>query len=165
MTVSPDELRIAMRAWATGVTVVGVQHEGILHGMTVSSFTSVSLDPPLVLVSLEMGTRTHQLVEKTGAFGVTVLGATQQEVSNCFANPNTDLGNRFVGREVFSLATGAPFIKGGLAFFDCKVLQTLPAGNHVILIAEVVATKITPTEGAEIDPLIYFNRRYRQAQI
>lgn len=164
MPVSPEELRTTMRAWATGVTIVGVQHEGILHGMTVSSFTSVSLNPPLVLVSLEIGTRTQQLVQKAGNFGVTVLSAAQQEVSNCFANPNTDLGDRFAGREVFYLTTGAPFLHGGVAFFDCRVVNVLPAGNHEILIAEVLATKVNSSAGGDPDPLIYFNRRYRQIQ-
>lgn len=167
MSVSPENLRSTMRAWATGVTIVAAQHEGILHGMTVSSFTSVSLVPPLVLVSLEMGTRTHKLVEKAGIFGVTILDVAQQEVSNCFANPNTDLGDRFAGREVFTLETGAPFIVGGIAFFDCRVVNKLPAGNHVILIAEVVATKIRGVEEStggpvEGEPLIYFNRRYHR---
>ena len=73
MPVPSDELRVAMRAWATGVTVVAAQYENILHGMTVSSFTSASLKPPLVLVSLEIGTRTHQFVEKAGTFGITIL--------------------------------------------------------------------------------------------
>ncbi len=162
MSVSSEKLRVSMRAWATGVTVVGVQHDQILHGMTVSSFTSVSLEPPLVLVSLEIGTRTHQFVEKAGVFGVTVLSATQQEVSNCFANPNTDLGDRFAGREVFQLETGAPFIAGGLAFFDCQVVNVFPAGNHSVFVAEVVATKINDEQNVMHDPLIYFNRNYRE---
>jgi flavin reductase (DIM6/NTAB) family NADH-FMN oxidoreductase RutF len=151
-----------MRAWATGVTIVAAQHEHILHGMTVSSFTSVSLQPPLVLVSLEIGTRTHKLVEKAGTFGVTILTAHQQEVSNCFANPHTDLGDRFAGREVFTLETGAPFITGSLAFFDCRVVSIYPAGNHSVFVGEVVATKTSVEEGGTRDPLIYFNRNYRE---
>ena len=158
MPVLSDELRIAMRAWATGVTIVAAQNENILHGMTVSSFTSVSLEPPLVVVSLEIGTRTHHLVEKAGAFGVTILAASQQEVSNCFSNPNTDLGDRFAGREAFTLKTGAPFIAGGLAFFDCRVAGIYPAGNHSVFVGEVVAVK--SEEGA--GPLLYFNRGYRE---
>ncbi|HNB52681.1 MAG TPA: flavin reductase family protein [Anaerolineales bacterium] len=160
MTVSSEELRIAMRAWATGVTIVGVQHEGVMHGMTVSSYTSVSLDPPLVLVSLEMGTRTYSLLEKSGVFGVTILEEKQQEVSNCFANPSTELGDRFAGREVFQLETGAPFVAGGIAFFDCRVTKLVPAGNHILVIAEVVAAKSNGPGGLEGTPLIYFNRRY-----
>ncbi len=161
MSVSAEELRLTMRTWATGVTVVGVRFNHILHGMTVSSFTSLSLEPPLVLVSLEIGTRTHQFVEKTGTFGVSILAAHQEEVSNCFANPSTDLGDRFSGREVFYLETGAPFVTGGLAFFDCRVVSVYPAGNHVVYVAEVVATQINPVFEAVQEPLLYFNRNYR----
>lgn len=160
MSVSSEELRLAMRTWATGVTIVGVAHEGVLHGMTVSSFTSVSLEPPLVLVSLEMGTRTYQMVQQAGTFGVTILADNQQEVSNCFANPHTELGDRFAGREVVYMETGAPFIAGGVAFFDCRVVNELPAGTHALLVAEVVAVKCNMTE--EVEPLIYFNRGYRE---
>ena len=162
MPVQPDDLRIAMRAWATGVTIVAAQHENILHGMTVSSFTSVSLTPPLVLISLEIGTRTQQFVEKAGRFGVTILNAGQQEVSNCFANPNTDLGDRFAGRDFFTLETGSPFLAGGLAFFDCRVVGTYLAGTHKVFIGEVVAVKNGEKDDAEKAPLIYFNRGYRE---
>lgn len=165
MPVQPEELRVAMRAWATGVTVVAAQADGILHGMTVSSFTSLSLKPPLVLVSLETDTRTYNLVARAGCFGVTVLAAHQQEVSACFANPNTDLGDRFAGREYFALESGAPFITGGLAFFDCRVLNTYAAGNHSVIIAEVLAVKWEGKDGPEGEPLVYFNRGYRKVVV
>ncbi|NJN44556.1 MAG: flavin reductase [Anaerolineae bacterium] len=161
MLVQPDDLRIAMRAWATGVTIVAAQYEDILHGMTVSSFTSVSLEPPLVLISLETGTRTQTLMEKTGVFGVTILCEGQQEVSDVFSNPQTDLGDRFTGLETFTLETGAPFIEGGLAFFDCKVVSTYPAGTHKVYIGEVVGVKINGSGDVTGDPLLYFNRGYR----
>jgi len=164
MPVSSDELRIAMRAWATGVTIVGAQHEGVLHGMTVSSFTSLSLEPPLVLVSLEIGTRTHKLLEKAVTFGVTIVSASQREVSNCFANPNAELGDRLAGRDVFYLKTGAPFVAGGLAHFDCQIINVFPAGTHSVLIAEVVATRIIGQEDSNMEPLLYFNRHYRELQ-
>ena len=109
-----------------------------------------------------MGTRTQQLVEKARAFGVTILNAHQQEVSNCFANPNTDLGDRFAGRDFFTLETGSPFLAGGLAFFDCQVVDTYLAGTHKVFIGKVVAVKSGEGEDAEKQPLIYFNRGYRE---
>ncbi|HLF87679.1 MAG TPA: flavin reductase family protein [Anaerolineales bacterium] len=159
MPVQAEDLRTAMRSWATGVTIVAAQYENVLHGMTVSSFTSVSLEPPLVLVSLEIGTRTQKLVEQTKSFGVTILSAEQQEVSNCFANPNTELGDRFEGREFFTLETGSPFIREGLAFFDCRVIAVYPAGNHAIIVGEVISVK---SVGESDKPLLYFNRNYRE---
>ena len=157
MTVSPDELRYAMRRWTTGVTIVTAQHDGIRHGMTVSTFTSLSLEPPYVMVSLERSTRTHDLVIQSGAFGVTILADNQQPISDSFANSKTELGFRFEGVETFSLMTGAPFIRGGLAFFDCRTIHALDAGTHSVFVGEVVSVK----EGGHEPPLVYFYQRYR----
>lgn len=157
MTISPDQLRFAMRRWATGVTIVSAAHEDIVHGMTVSSFTSLSLEPPLVMVSLERTTRTHDIVDAAGAFGVTVLAENQQEISNRFANVATELGGRFEGIDTFTLATGAPLIEGGLSFVDCRVIDRLDAGTHTVFVGEVVAVR----EGPLLPPLIYFNQAYR----
>ncbi len=156
--VDPDELRLAMRQWATGVTVVSVQNGTARHGMTVSSFTSVSLDPPLVLVSLERSARTCGLVEKAGCFGVTILSAAQRELSDRFAGRIADDQDRFDRVETFTLVSGAPMIAGGLASFDCQVVATYPAGTHIVFIAEVMAVRQTPGE----PPLMYYDRDYRE---
>lgn len=158
MTVSPNLLRYAMRRWPTGVTVVSAAYDHIRHGMTVSSFTSLSLDPSFVMVSLENRTRTFEVVTAAQAFGVTVLAEDQQEISDRFANDQTELGSRFEDLETFSLTTGAPFIKGGLAFFDCRVVTTLPAGTQTVFVGEVISLK----EGDDKLPLLYFNRGYRR---
>ncbi len=158
MTLPPNLLRIAMRRWPTGVTVVSAAHDHIRHGMTVSSFISLSLDPPYVMVSLENRTRTFELVTAAQVFGVTVLAEDQQDISDRFANAQTDLGSRFEDLETFSMTTGAPFIKGGLAFFDCRVVTTLPAGTQTVVVGEVVSVK----EGEDKTPLLYFNRGYRR---
>ena len=158
MPVPSDLLRHSMRRWASGVTVVTTAHEKIRHGMTVSSFTSLSLDPPYVMVSLENRTRTFEIVSSSGIFGVTILAEDQQEISDCFANTQTELGSRFDQLEVFTLTTGAPFILGGLAYFDCRVVTTLPAGMQTVFVGEVEAVK----EGEDKPPLLYFNRGYRR---
>jgi flavin reductase (DIM6/NTAB) family NADH-FMN oxidoreductase RutF len=158
MTVSATQLREAMRAWATGVTIVTAAHEGNYHGMTVSSFTSLSLEPPLVLVSLERNTRTHELVMQSGGFGVSVLGKNCQDLSNRFASPQTDSEFRFGGVETHTLGSGVPFISTGLAFFDNKVVATHDAGTHTVFIGEVLTAQTRATE----DPLLYFNQSYRE---
>jgi flavin reductase (DIM6/NTAB) family NADH-FMN oxidoreductase RutF len=158
MTASPNFLRHAMRRWPTGVAVVSAAHDQIRHGMTVSSFTSLSLDPPYVMVSLENRTRTFELVTAAQVFGVTVLAEDQQDISDRFANDQTELGSRFEDLETFSMTTGAPFIKGGLAFFDCRVVTTLPAGTQTVIVGVVVTVK----EGDDKTPLLYFNRGYRR---
>ena len=83
--IDSEEMRAAMRNWATGVTVVSTMFNGERHGMTVSSFTSVSIDPAMVLVSLQMEARTYKLVDSSGVFGVTILDNSQQEISDRFA--------------------------------------------------------------------------------
>ena len=157
MPVSPDELRCAMRQWATGVTVVTAQHDGQRHGMTANSFTSISLEPPLVLISLERVTRTHDLVSQACAFGVTILSQEQRDVSDIFAGRHTELTDRFAGLETFTLQSGAPFLAGGLAHFDCHVVATYEAGTHTVFIGEVMAVRYLSG-----DPLVYYNRGYRQ---
>ena len=82
MTVESDLLRQAMRFWATGVTIVTAAHAGIQHGMTVSSFTSISITPPQVLVSVAHNTRTHDLIKHSQHFGVTILDESQMEISD-----------------------------------------------------------------------------------
>jgi flavin reductase (DIM6/NTAB) family NADH-FMN oxidoreductase RutF len=159
MPVDPKALRLVMRTWATGVTVVATECDGVRHGMTVSSFTSVSLDPPLVLVSLERATQTHRLLEQSGYFSVTVLSEEQQAVSGRFAGRQPDGEERFAGLETFTLVSGAPFIGGGLAYFDCRVVSTYLAGTHTVFIGAVLAVQSGDQTGA---PLLYHDRDYRQ---
>ncbi len=161
MPADPEQLRAAMRKWATGVTVVSAQHNDVRHGMTVNSFTSVSLTPPLVMVSLERSTRTFNLVSQVKSFAITILSADQQDISDCFAGRCPDHVNRFEGLETFTLQTGAPFIRGGLAYFDCEVVSTYDAGTHCLFIGEVIAIQ----NGESEPPLLYYNRSYRRMQI
>jgi flavin reductase (DIM6/NTAB) family NADH-FMN oxidoreductase RutF len=156
--IDPEQLRQAMRLWATGVTVVTSKHEGTAHGMTVSSFTSVSLTPPQVLIALAQATRTHELVKNSRSFGVTVLGADQQEISDRFAGRQPDDENRLSGLDTFSLVSGAPLLKGGIAHFDCHVIATFTSGTHTIFIGEVVAAR----SNLQGKPLLYFDRKYQK---
>ncbi len=158
MTITPEELRIAMRNWASGICIVTAEHEGNRHGMTVSSFTSLSLDPALLSVSLYNTSRTHALVSAAGKFGVTILAADQEDVSNCFAGRIPDTEDRFADCEVAYLESKIPFIKGGLSFMECKVYQTIPMGTNTLFVGEIIATKAVE-EGT---PLLYFDRKYRQ---
>lgn len=164
MPVNPDDLRSAMRRWVTGVTVVTTQYNGVRHGMTVNSFTSISLDPPLILVSLEQTTRTHALVKTSGILGVTILSSHQQEISDCFAGRHTEHKDRFENLATHILSTGVPLISEGLAFFDCRVVSTFDAGTHTLFIAEVLAVAARDEALEARDPLVYYNRAYRGLQ-
>ena len=146
-----------MRAWTTGVAIVTAAHGGEQHGMTVSSFTSVSLDPPLVVISLSTGSHTHDLVRRAGAFGVTILAASQSDLAERFAGRHQVEKDRMEGLQTEAFITGAPFIKGGLAFLDCRVTQTIRAGMNTVFIGEVLAVR-----GDDHDtPLVYHDQGYR----
>ena len=156
--VDPEMMRLAMRNWATGVTIVSSIHNGTRHGMTVSSFTSVSIDPAMVLVSLQMNARTHRLVKDSGIFAVTILDGTQSAISDRFAGRHTERLDRYRGLETFTLVTGAPLLPGGLVYFDCQVCETYEIGQHTLFIGRVLAMQ----KGAGKQPLIYFDRNYHQ---
>lgn len=160
MPAQADDLRLAMRKWPSGVSVVTVHHLGVSHGMTVSSLVSVSLDPPAVLVSLERGTRTHDLIQSAGIFAVTILSADQRAISERFASSGTEADDRFAGLERHTLVTGAPLIAGGLAFLDCRVIAAHPSGLNTLFIGQVLAAQ----PGVDGQPLLYFDRQYRQLQ-
>ena len=156
----PAQLRDVLRFWTTGVAIVSSSHAGVQHGMTVNSFTSLSLEPPLVSISLEKVTRTHGLVAQAGRFGVSILSAAQRELSDRFAGRESESGDRFEGVEVFYLESGSPLLAQAIAFFDCRVSATHDAGTHTIFTSEVLAAGV-PEGGESKQPLVYFNRGYR----
>lgn len=152
--LDPEQLRQAMRAWTTGVAVVTAAYDGQRYGMTVNSFTSISLEPPLICVTMKRLTHTHELVEKSGEFALTILSSAQKELSDRFAGKNPDIKDRFEGMETETLLLNAPLIKGGLAYLNCRVRNAFPVGENTLFVAEVVAAK---GEG-EGEPLVYHNR-------
>ncbi len=147
-----------MRAWASGVTIVTASHTGEQHGMTVSSFTSIALEPPIIIVSLQTDSRTHRLVSQSNAFAVTILAHHQRELSDRFAGRIPDVENRLEGIETETLISGAPFIKGGLAYIDCQVSQAIPVGINTLFLANVVSARSNDGD----QPLVYFNTNFQQ---
>ena len=154
MTLDPEQLRRAMRAWTTGVAIATVSHEGQRYGMTVNSFTSVSLDPPLVSVTMKRLTHTHELVQKAGEFALTILSKNQANLSDRFAGKFPKMTDRFEGVETETLVLDAPLFKGGVAYFNCRVVNSTPVGENTLFLAEVIAAR---GEG-EGEPLVYRNR-------
>lgn len=155
-----EYLRHAMRQWTTGVTVVTTRIGDKRHGMTVNSFTSLSLEPPLVTVTLATGTRTQLMVEQSGLFGVTILNENQVEISDRFAGRIPDGADRFADLETFQLSSGVPFIQGGLAFLDCKVIFSYSMQSSKMYIGQVTALQ----PGKEGLPLVYHNRLYHRLE-
>ncbi len=157
MTIDSDRLRALMRQWASGVSLVTSRTDDRIHGMTVSSFTSLSLSPPLVLVSLERTTRTHGMVTDSGAFAVAILAADQQDLSDRFAGMAPDDIDRFRDISYTLTPNGCPIPDGCLAYLDCRVTAIHDVGTHTVFIGEVMSGE--PLR--EAPPLVYFNRGYR----
>lgn len=154
--VSPDLFRQILGNWATGVSIVATAgREGRPYGLTVSSFTSVSLNPPLILVCLDNRISGLQAFKDSGRFGVSVLSEGQGELSTLFAKKDTDRPPElyFEGR------TGVPLIKGALVTLECTTYAMHDAGDHQVLIGEMQEAEIgTAKEGK--GPLLYFRGRY-----
>lgn len=160
MSIDQTQLRKVMRRWTSGVTVVSTHYQGKDHGMTVSSFTSVSLDPPLVTISLMKDSRTLEMIKRSDSFAITILSSDQVKISKVFAGEVADSENRFEGIDTLKLVTGSPMVKGGLAFFDCKVSEVYDFTSNSLIIGGVIAAEI----GEESRPLLYFDQRYHQLQ-
>jgi flavin reductase (DIM6/NTAB) family NADH-FMN oxidoreductase RutF len=152
--VTPDEFRRACGRFATGVTIATVlDASGTPHGLTVSSFTSVSLEPPLVLICLGHAVTIIDSFRAASHFGINVLSAAQQDLSDRFARKGHD---RFNGIPWTPGETGVPLLPGVLAAIECAVEQRVTSGDHDILIGRMVRAQV-----AEGEPLLYFASRYR----
>lgn len=152
-------LRKAMGSYPTGVTVVTVaSDDGHMHGITVNSFSSVSLDPMLVLVCLSENSRGGGLIEQAEAFAVNVLSAGQRDVARWFADPNRPAGSMmFDGAPFEAGVTGCPVLFDATAFFECRLRQSHHAGDHLIVLGEVIALVHRP----ELEPLIFHDGTYK----
>jgi flavin reductase (DIM6/NTAB) family NADH-FMN oxidoreductase RutF len=150
--------RDAMSAFATGVTVVTTAVDGELYGITANSFTSVSLDPMLVLVCLKDSSRALELLTRSHAFSVNVLAAGQADLSRRFADRSRPTGvAAFDGVAISMGASGCPNIVDCAAVLDCRLYQLYPGGDHAIVVGEVVAYRAR----LELEPLVFHGGNYR----
>lgn len=157
MPISNDEFRAALSYFASGVTVVTtVDAAGKMYGITVSSFCSVSLEPPLVLICIEKTTASHHAFVESGIFVVNILGEDQKDVSERFATPYPD---KFAGIAFELNDLRIPILTGCLVKLECRLRNAYDGGDHSIFVGEV--------ENALIDhgpPLMYFRGDYRELE-
>jgi flavin reductase (DIM6/NTAB) family NADH-FMN oxidoreductase RutF len=158
MAVTQAEFRSALGSFATGVTVITVAYEGEVHGMTANAFSSVSLDPPLVLVCVDQGARTHSHLHAKRRFGVNVLAEDQRVISEYYARPAQDhrRAEREAGARFDRTAHGTPVLNGALAYLECRLHSAKDAGDHTVFIAEVEEVVV---RGG--NPLLYHRGEYR----
>ncbi len=147
-----------MARWASGVTIVTVRSGGTIHGMTASSFTSVSGDPPLVLVCILKSSRTHDYLQHTTRFAVNVLSEEQRALAEHFAGRRTSDDVRTQSLTWQTGACGCALVPDALAHVECAVEATYEAGTHAIVVARVEATSVDHTRR----PLLYWDREFRQ---
>jgi 3-hydroxy-9,10-secoandrosta-1,3,5(10)-triene-9,17-dione monooxygenase reductase component len=158
MKLTSDTFRAVMGHFVTGVTVVTAFERDRPQGITVNALSSVSLEPPLVMVALDRRRFITPTVRQAGRFAVNILAETQQALSDCFAGADVTPGrDAFCGAAWHAGATGLPLVDGAIASLECTVVETFSAGDHDLFIGRVDALT---TEGSDEDPLLYYRRRY-----
>lgn len=157
MTVSVDDFKNALQLWASGVTVVTTQSEQFgVQGMTATAFSSVSVNPPQILVCINQSADTGQGIFTSGCFAVNVLKSGQQTTSNQFAGGSSQ-EQRFADTDWQAGVTGAPVLTDSLMSLECTLVDKVLAGTHWIIIGEV--QQAVCREG---EPLLYYRGGYRQ---
>lgn len=156
--VDATAFRDVLSQWPSGVTIVTTLVDGVRHGMTASSFSSVSLTPPLVSICLDRRLYSHQLVSDTGIFGVSVLAKDQAELARRFAGMVPGVTDRFAGESWSTAHTGVPLLDSGLGWVDCRVVHAHPGGDHTIFVGEVMAAHTARRTA----PLLFHSRGWGQ---
>ena len=156
MNVSQADFRRVLGRFASGVTVVTTCDGEHRLGITVNAFSSVSLDPPLILVCIEKTSYLHQVMLRNGYFAVNLLADDQQALSTCFAG-HSEARSNFCSAPSHTAATGAPILDHSLGWIDCRIVNAFPGGDHSIIVGHVEALG-----GSEGQPLLYFRGKYPQ---
>jgi flavin reductase (DIM6/NTAB) family NADH-FMN oxidoreductase RutF len=155
MAIEPSDFRRALAQFGSGVTAVTTRDAaGKPMGLTVTAFSSVSLDPPLVLICVDARSETHAGFRASSAFGVSVLAEDQEQVSRHFAWSGPD---KFTRTRLVEGATGVPLVADALVHLECRVVAAHAAGDHTIYVGEIVALSTRPGR-----PLLYHQGRYRR---
>jgi flavin reductase (DIM6/NTAB) family NADH-FMN oxidoreductase RutF len=155
-----DDFKRSAAMFASGVTVITSRMQDRVHGITASAFSSVSLDPPRVLVCVSRNSKLHDMVLSSGCFGVSILADDQEQLGSYFASPGRDPVASFVEIDVPHIVqhTGTPILRGSAAFFDCTLAEAYDGGDHSILLGAVQASGADELKR----PLLYFQRGYRR---
>jgi flavin reductase (DIM6/NTAB) family NADH-FMN oxidoreductase RutF len=142
----PDQLamRRTMGRFLTGVAVVTTEADGEAHGMTINSLTSISLDPPILMISLNFDTRTGNALLQSGRYAISILGAKQESIARRFAVRG---GERFDGGEFDLTDSGLPVVRGALSQVECTVIDTRVVGDHQVFFAQVLSCRDRDGDG------------------
>ena len=150
--INKDNFKKTLAAFATGITVVATKYNSILYGKTINSFSSLSLSPPLVLFSLDIKSSKLNIFKKSEKITINILSKKQQLISNNFAKKKPDWNDI----DYHSLKNGNPIIKNCVSNLDCKIIDKIKKGDHIIFICKVINVSIND----KLKPLMYFNSNY-----
>jgi flavin reductase (DIM6/NTAB) family NADH-FMN oxidoreductase RutF len=153
VSIEQTEFRQTLGRFATGVTIITTQHLGQLHGTTVSSFCSLSLEPPLILVCIDLNATIHDLIIESEIFGVNILAEHAETLSRHFARRIPD---KFSNISYNLGQLGVPLLEDALASLECRVAARYPGGDHSIFIGEVVALNTQ----SHTQPLLFYRSKY-----
>lgn len=153
--IDPITFRRVLGTFASGVTVVTVEHEGVYHGSTVSSFCSLSLDPPLVLVCIGHHSTTHGFIGQAGAFGINILGEGAEQLSRHFASSQP---HKFATVAHHIGQTGVPLLADAITTLECQLVDHVAGGDHSIFIGRVVSAHTHD----DTQPLLFFRSQYHR---
>lgn len=157
MAVGSESFKKALQLWASGVAVVTSHSEKYgMRGMTVTAFSSVSAEPPQILVCVNQSADTGENIDQNQRFAVNILNANQQDVSNNFSGGSSQ-EERFVNAAWHIGNTGVPILDGSIMSMECKVIEKVRAGTHWVIIGEVQEVSCRSGE-----PLLYFRSKYRE---
>jgi flavin reductase (DIM6/NTAB) family NADH-FMN oxidoreductase RutF len=156
MPIDDTQFRQVMGHFASGVTVVTTELQGQLYGLTVSSFTSLSLDPQLILICIDRKLGTHEILQAAGRFAINILAKDQEHLSRRFASRDID---KYQGVAYHVGGQGVPLLEGVLATIECRIHSTAPGGDHTVFVGEVVDAQVF-----EGEPLLYYRSGYHELQ-
>ena len=152
--INKENFKKALSKFATGITVVATKNNSILYGKTINSFSSLSLSPPLVLFSLDKKSSKLKIFKESKTVSINILSNKQEMISNNFAKKNPDWSE--IEYEV--LKNGNPVIKNCISNLDCKIVDKIKKGDHIIFICKVARV----LNNNKLKPLIYYNSKYQQ---
>lgn len=156
MAISPDAFKQVLGRFCTGVTIVTFRDNGSIHGLTVNAFSSVSLEPPLILICVDKAGASHQALFDAGAFVVNLLSRGQKSLAYRFADSNLDSDQRYADAKYWLTEKGIPVFEENLGFLECRIYERLDGGDHTIFLGEVENGGVSESKR----PLIFYSSQF-----
>jgi flavin reductase (DIM6/NTAB) family NADH-FMN oxidoreductase RutF len=157
----PQRFKDALASWASGVSIVATRAGGLVYGVTVSSFASLSIDPPLVIACIAQKSKLPPMVRESRRFAISLLSQEQHDTSAAFARSGREPSPGFGGSAEERTASGMPVVAGAMAHLDCELHAELGVGDHTIFVGRVIEA-VTHDDRS---PLVYYRRKYRRLDV